>query len=126
MRLIWVNLPHRCKAIFTSFASSMGTAAVKMTLIVCNSFFTDRLMEILKDNGIDYFTSWDNARGKGRGTQAHRGSGSAPSTTSVTMIAFEDDAPLEALIRSIHAANGEIQRREDHFRLFQLPLEKII
>lgn len=97
-----------------------------MTLVVCNSFFTDRLMEILKENGIDYFTSWGNAKGKGRGTKPHRGFGSHPSTISVTMIAFEDDAPLEALIRSIDEANREIQRSEDHFRLFQLPLERIV
>jgi hypothetical protein len=97
-----------------------------MTWIVCNSFFTDRIMEILAENGIDYFTSWDKAKGKGRGTKPHRGSGAHPSTTSVTMIAFEDEAPLEALIRSINTANREIQRAEDHIRLFQLPLERIV
>jgi len=97
-----------------------------MTLLVCNSFFADRLMEILNENGIDYFTRWDNARGKGRGTRPHRGSGAYPSTTSVTMIAFEDEGPLEALIRSINEANREIQRAEDHIRLFQMPLERIV
>ena len=97
-----------------------------MALVVCNSFFTDRVMQILKENGIDYFTSWDNARGKGHGTKPHLGSGAHPSTNSVTMIAFEDDAPLEALIRGVHTVNQEIQRAEDHIRLFQLPLERIV
>ena len=83
-------------------------------------------MEILNANGIDYFTRWDNARGKGHGTRPHRGSGAYPSTTSVTMIAFEDEAPLEALIRGINDANREIRRAEDHIRLFQLPLERIV
>jgi len=32
-----------------------------MALIVCNSFFMDRVMKVLEENGIDYFTSWDNA-----------------------------------------------------------------
>jgi hypothetical protein len=101
-------------------------AAVKMALVVCNSFFMDRVMNILKENGIDYFTSWDHAKGKGHGTDPHLGSGAHASTNSVTMIAFEDEAPLDALIRGIHGANQEIRRAEDHVRLFQLPLERIV
>ncbi len=97
-----------------------------MALIVCNSFFTDRVMKILKENGIDYFTSWDNAKGKGHGTQPHFGFGAYPSTNSVTMIALENEALLDALIRSINGANQEIRRAEDHIRLFQLPLERIV
>lgn len=97
-----------------------------MALVVCNSFYTDHVSTILKENGIDYFTRWDNVTGKGRGTAPHLGVGSRPSTNSVTMIAFEDDAPLEALIRSIDAANREIRRAEDRIRLFQLPLERIV
>lgn len=83
-------------------------------------------MTILNENGIDYFTRWDNAKGKGHGTEPHIGSGAYASTNSVTMIAFEDDAPLEALIRSINEANQEIRRTADHIRLFQLPLERIV
>ena len=99
---------------------------MKMVLLVCNSYFMDRVMKILKDNGIDYFTSWDKATGKGHGTEPHLGSGGFGSTNSVTMIAFEDDAPLEGLIRSIKAANQETKRAADHIRLFQLPLERIV
>jgi hypothetical protein len=97
-----------------------------MALVVCNSYFMDRVMKILNDSGIDYFTSWDNARGKGHGTEPHLGSGAYGSTNSVTMIAFEDHAPLEALIRNVKAANREIPRAADHIRLFQLPLELIV
>jgi hypothetical protein len=86
----------------------------------------DRVMTILKDNGIDYFTSWDKATGKGHGTEPHLGAGAYGSTNSVTMIAFEDDAPLEALIGGIQAANQEIKRAADHIRLFQLPLDRIV
>ena len=99
---------------------------MKMTFIVCNSFFLDRVMKILEDNGIDYFTSWDNAKGKGHGTEPHLGAGAYSSTNSVTMIAFEDQAPLEALIRGVEAANQEIRRAPDHIRVFQLPLERIV
>ena len=97
-----------------------------MAFIVCNSYFMERVMAILKDNGIDYFTSWDKAVGKGHGTEPHLGSGAHGSTNSVMMIAFEDEAPLAALIRGIEAANQEIRRAADHIRLFQLPLERIV
>ena len=99
---------------------------MKMALIVCNSFFNDRVMQILKANDIDYFTSWDNVKGKGHGTEPHLGSGAYPSTNSVTMVAFENDAPLDALILGIKAANQEIPRATDHIRLFQLPLDRIV
>jgi len=99
---------------------------VKMALIVCNSYFMDRVMKIMESNGIDYFTSWDNARGKGHGTEPHLGSRAYGSTNSVTMIAFEDEAPLESLIDSIREENREIRRAADHLRLFLLPLERIV
>ena len=99
---------------------------MKMALVVCNTFFMDRVMKLLKENDIDYFTSWGNAKGKGHGTEPHLGSGAHSSTTSVTMIAFENEAPLEALVRGIGVANREIQRAADRIRLFQLPLERIV
>jgi hypothetical protein len=97
-----------------------------MALVVCNSYFMDRVMKILQQNEIDYFTSWDNAKGKGHGTEPHLGTGAHGSTNSVMMIAFEDEAPLEALIRGIHVENKEIRRAADHIRLFQLPLDRIV
>ena len=42
------------------------------------------------------------------------------------MIAFEDEAPLDALVAEIQAANAGIKRRADHLRLFQVPLERIV
>ncbi|MSQ73164.1 MAG: hypothetical protein EXR27_18045 [Betaproteobacteria bacterium] len=99
---------------------------MKMAWIVCDSFFMDRVMAILKEHRIDYYTSWDNAKGKGHGTEPHLGSGAHPSMNTVTMIAFEDDALLEALIRSIKASNQATPRASDHIRLFQLPLDRIV
>jgi hypothetical protein len=99
---------------------------MKLALVVCNSYFMDRLMRILKENGIDYFTSWDKATGKGHGTEPHLGSGAYGSTNTVTMIAFEEEAPLAALIRCIEEENQAIKRAADHIRLFQLPLDRIV
>ena len=99
---------------------------MKMTFIVCNSYFTERVMKLLTNNGIDYYTSWDRAKGKGHGTEPHLGSGAYASTNSVIMVAFEQDAPLAALIAGIAAANSQIHRAADRIRLFQLPLERIV
>ena len=99
---------------------------MKMILLVCNSYFNDRVMKVLKDNGIDYYTSWYKAKGKGRGTEPHLGAGGFGSTNSVTMVALEDDTPLEGLVRGVKAANQEIKRTADHIRLFQLPLDRIV
>lgn len=99
---------------------------MKMALVVCNSFYFEQLMQILKVNGIDYYTCWDNATGKGQGTEPHLGAGAYGSTNSVLMIGFKDEAPLEALIAGISAANTRIKRAADHIRLFLLPLERIV
>jgi len=97
-----------------------------MTFMVFNSYFTDRAMQVLADCGIDYYTSWDNAKGKGQGTEPHLGSGGFASTNAVMMIAFRDESLLEALIRRIDEANHEITRADDRIRLFQLPLDRIV
>ena len=99
---------------------------MKMVFLVCNDYFADRTMQLLKDSDIDYFTSWDHAKGKGRGTEPHLGSRSFGSTNAVIMIAFEDEAPLGRLIHGITAANLEIARAADRIRLFQLPLDRIV
>jgi hypothetical protein len=97
-----------------------------MAFIVCNSYFNDRVMTLLAASGIDYYTTWDHARGKGHGTEPHLGSGLYASTNSVTMVAFEDEQPLEALARAITEANREILRPADRIRLFALPLARIV
>ncbi len=83
-------------------------------------------MEIFNAAGIDYYTRWEQAKGKGHGTDPHLGTGSFPSTNSVVMIAFEDEQPLAKLIEAIAAANAGIKRPADRIRLFQLPLDRIV
>lgn len=83
-------------------------------------------MQLLGDAGIDYYTRWDQVQGKGHGTDPHLGAGSFPGMNSILMIAFQDEAPLEALIQLITAANAEIKRSDDRIRLLQVPLERIV
>ena len=99
---------------------------MKMAFIVHSEFFTDRVMQLLDAAGIDYYTRWDQAKGKGHGTEPHVGSGTYASTNSVLMIAFEQDAPLETLVQAIVATNAKIKRPDDKIRLFQIPLERTV
>ena len=99
---------------------------MKLVFIVYNDYVNPQVMDLLAAHGIDYYTRWEQVLGKGHGTEPHIGLGTYASTNAVLMIAFEDDALLEAVIRSITGANQEIQRAEDHIRLFQLPLERIV
>ena len=99
---------------------------MKLSFIIHNAYHTDRVMQLLKDNGIDYYTRWDHATGKGHGTEPHLGRGSYGSTNAVLMVAFEDEAPLQALISAIQSSNAAIARKADHIRLFQTPLEAIV
>ena len=99
---------------------------MKFVFIVHTEHNTARVMQIFDTVGIDYYTRWDNATGKGHGTEPHLGRGSFASTNSVMMVAFQDEAPLEKLVRAITAANSEIKRAADRIRLFQLPLERMV
>ena len=99
---------------------------MKIAFIVHIEYHTERLLEIFKAVDIDYYTRWEQAKGKGHGTDPHLGGGGFPSTNSVVMVAFEDERPLAKLIDAITAANAEIKRAADHIRLFQLPLDRIV
>jgi len=97
-----------------------------MAFIVHTEHVTPRVMQLLETTGIDYYTRWDQAVGKGHQTEPHLGRGSFASTNCVLMIAFPEEAPLAALIQAIAGANAEIKRPADRIRLFQLPLDRIV
>jgi hypothetical protein len=99
---------------------------MKIAFIVHIEYYTNKVLDILSSVDIDYYTRWENAKGKGHGTDPHLGAGGFPSTNAVVMIAFEDEKPLERLIAAIIAANAEIKRPADRIRLFQMPLDRIV
>jgi hypothetical protein len=99
---------------------------MKMAFLVYNQLHDALVMDLLNSADIDYFTRWDQAKGKGHGTEPHLGAGRHPGMNSVLMIAFEQEAPLEALIAGITASNARIKRADDRIRLFQLPLDRIV
>jgi len=99
---------------------------MKIAFIIFNDIYVPRVMELLGKLGIDYYTRWEQVKGKGHETDAHLGTRSFPGTNAVIMIAFEDESKLEKLISQIVEANKEITRPDDRVRLFQLPLERIV
>ncbi len=99
---------------------------MKIVFLICNEVFTPRVMEMLDSSSIDYYTRWEQVKGKGHGTEPHLGTRSFPGTNAVLMIAFQEDAALEQLVRRISEANEHITRADDRIRLFQSPLERII
>jgi len=99
---------------------------MKLAFLVHNEHYTTMVMELLARCDIDYYTRWEHAQGKGHETEPHLGRGMFASLNGVLMIAFEDEAPLQALIDEVQVANSEIQRRPDHIRLFQLPLDRVV
>jgi nitrogen regulatory protein PII len=99
---------------------------MKMAFVVCNEVYTSRVMEILEKIGIDYYTRWEQVKGKGHGTEAHLGTRSFPGVNTMLMIAFTDQPALETLIENINETNKGIARPDDRIRLFQIPLERIV
>ena len=97
-----------------------------MAFVVCNEVYTARVMEILEKIGIDYYTRWEQVKGKGHGTEAHLGTRSFPGVNTMLMIAFTDQPALESLIDHISETNKGIGRAADRIRLFQVPLERIV
>lgn len=99
---------------------------MKIAFIVHNEFMGERVMQLLADSGIDYYTRWEHVQGKGHGTEPHIGSGRFVTMNTMMMIGFRETEPLETLIGKIVAVNDDIERPDDKIRLFQLPLEKMV
>ena len=99
---------------------------MKIAFLVCNEVYYPRVLSLLAELGIDYYTRWDKVTGKGHGTEPHLGTRSFPGYNSVSMIAFRDQDTLEHLVERILDTNKEILREDDKIRLFQIPLERFV
>ncbi len=44
---------------------------MKIAFIVFNDIYIPRVMELLSNAGIDYYTLWEQVKGKGHDTDAH-------------------------------------------------------
>lgn len=99
---------------------------MKMAFIVYRDIFEDRVSAILEKAGVDFFTEWENVKGKGHKTIPHLGTRAYPGYNNVRMIAFEDECQLDKLTELLTEMNAGITMKDDLARMFQIPLEKII
>jgi hypothetical protein len=99
---------------------------LKFAFLVYHDVLDQRISKILNGIEIDYYTQWEDVKGKGHLTEAHLGTRPFPGYNFVRMIAFEDDEKLKKLIEMLEEFNQEVERKDDRIRLFQLPLEKIV
>jgi len=97
-----------------------------MAFVVYYEHLDKQVIDMLKSLGIDYYTHWENVKGKGHGTEPHIGTGTFVRMNDALMIAFEDEAPLAALIEAIIATNEKTLRSDERIRLFQVPLERMV
>ena len=99
---------------------------MKLALIAYREILDDRVSKALDEIGIDFYTQWEEVKGKGHKTDAHLGNRPFPGYNNVRMIAFQDEDLLENLIVKINELNNMVERDDDKIRLFQLPLERIV
>lgn len=99
---------------------------MKIAFVIYRDILEERVSLVLENAGVDFYTEWENVKGKGHNTIAHLGTRTFPGYNSVRMIAFEDEDQLECLIDLIIQLNSSIPMKDDYVRLFQVPLERII
>jgi hypothetical protein len=99
---------------------------MKLTFIAYRDVLDERVSNSFAELGIDFYTEWEEVKGKGHNTDAHLGNRPFPGYNNVRMIAFAEEELLEKLIIKIHELNNLVERDDDKIRLFQVPLERIV
>lgn len=99
---------------------------MKAVFIIYHDILDARVESALTGLGIDYYTKWEEVKGKGHATDAHLGTRVFPGYNFVRMIAFSDEELLQKVIAAVQQLNTEVVKEDDKIRLFQLPLERIV
>jgi len=82
---------------------------MKLTFLVYHDILDDRVSKALDELNIDYYTRWEDVKGKGHQTDAHLGNRPFPGYNFVRMIAFVDEVVLSTLIEKITDLNKVIK-----------------
>ncbi len=99
---------------------------MKIAFVVYNEYVDQQVMGALKAHNIDYYTRWENVKGKGHGTEPHIGAGGYGATNYVLMIAFPDEAPLQGFVAELKVLNEKARRPDERIRLFQMPMDLMV
>ena len=99
---------------------------MKLAFVIYHDILDDRVSKALNELNIDFYTEWEDVKGKGHNTDAHLGNRPYPGYNYVRMIAFAEDDLLEQLISRIKELNELVERDDDKIRAFLVPLETIV
>jgi hypothetical protein len=100
---------------------------MKLVFLIYHDILDDRVQKVMDEVGIDFYTKWEDVKGKGHNTDAHLGTRTFPGFNFVKMIAFDGEGKsLEKLIDEVKKLNKLALRKDDYVRLFQVPLELIV
>jgi hypothetical protein len=99
---------------------------MKLVYLVYHDILDDRVSKALSELKIDYYTEWEEVKGRGHNTDAHLGNRPYPGYNNVRMIAFTEEELIENLVSKINELNSIVERADDMIRLFQVPLERIV
>lgn len=111
---------------FKNQHSFFGGAAMKIAFVIYRDIYEDRVSLVLEKAGVDFYTEWENVKGKGHKTIPHLGTRAYPGYNNVRMIAFEDERQLEEVACLLKEMNAGIAMKDDLARMFQIPLEKMV
>jgi hypothetical protein len=99
---------------------------MKLVFLVYHDILEERVSELMNKLQIDFYTKWEEVKGKGHNSDAHLGTRTFPGYNFVRMIAFEHENMITSLVEGIVELNKLVIRDDDKIRMFQLPLERII
>ncbi len=99
---------------------------MKLAFLVYHDVLDAQITAVLDKLNIDYYTKWENVKGKGHQTDPHLGTRTFPGYNYVRLIAIEDDSLVNPLAEEIKKINSLALRNDDKVRLFLTPLEMII
>ncbi len=99
---------------------------MKVVFVIYHDILDDRISKLMENLSIDYYTEWENVKGKGHSSDAHLGTRTFPGYNHVRMIGLENDKILSDLIEGIKILNEDTVRPDDKIRLFQIPLERLL
>lgn len=116
---------YNCRDIYF-FGKKYLEVNMKLAFLVYHDILEDRITKMLDDAKIDYYTQWEEVKGKGHQSDAHLGSRTFPGYNNVRMIAFDNEKSLVEIIKNLKELNNAAQRPDDKARLFSVPLEMIV
>ena len=95
---------------------------MKLVLIAYNEALDSEIDQLLKNEGVEGFTKWTKAYGKGKSSDPHLGSHVWPKANNVMAIFAEEDT-TEKIMDGIRAMRKRLSR--EGVKAFVVPCEEV-